>query len=151
LVDSLSYWTFTDVFEENRNGDTVFHDGLGLINYQEIVKPAFHAYRFMNELGDEMLNQETGGIVSRDNETGRVTVVAYNYPPEMKVSLPVTNTPAAANAIDANGSVRELTLDLDHVPAGARLRWRCWIGNIMMGAGLGSDGTTGAADARADS
>ena len=119
LVDSLSYWTFTDVFEENRNGDAVFHGGFGLINYQEIVKPAFHAYRVMNELGDELLKQETGGVVSRDKESGRVTVVAYNYPPEMKVSLPVTNTLAAADAIDACGSARELTLDMDHLPAGA--------------------------------
>jgi xylan 1,4-beta-xylosidase len=119
LVDSLSYWTFTDVFEENRNGDTVFHGGFGLINYQEIVKPAFHAYRFMNELGDELLSHQAGGIVSRDKESGRVTVVAYNYPPEIKVSLPVTNTLAAADAIDASGSARELTLNLDHLPAGA--------------------------------
>jgi len=119
LVDSLSYWTFTDVFEENRNGDTVFHGGFGLINYQEIVKPAFHAYRFMNELGDELLARETGGIISRDKETSRVRVVAYNYPPEIKVSLPVTNALAAADAIDASGSARELTLDLDHLPAGA--------------------------------
>jgi len=103
LVDSLSYWTFTDVFEENRNGDGVFHGGFGMINYQEIVKPAFHAYRFMNELGDELLSHETGGIVSRDKESGRVTVVAYNYPPEIKVSLPVTNALAAADAIDASG------------------------------------------------
>ena len=119
LVDSLCYWTFTDVFEENRSGDAVFHGGFGLINYQEIVKPAFHAYRIMNELGDELLKQETGGVVSRDKESGRVTVVAYNYPPEMKVSLPVTNTLAAADAIDASGSARELTLDMDHLPAGA--------------------------------
>jgi beta-xylosidase len=48
----LTIWTFTDVFEENRTGDTVFHGGFGLINHQKIVKPAFHTYRFMNELGD---------------------------------------------------------------------------------------------------
>jgi xylan 1,4-beta-xylosidase len=73
----------------------------------------------MNELGDELLSHETGGIVSRDKESGRVTVVAYNYPPEMKVSLPVTNALAAADAIDASGSARELTLNLEHLPAGA--------------------------------
>jgi xylan 1,4-beta-xylosidase len=75
LVDSLSYWTFTDVFEENRNTDSIFHGGFGLINYQEIAKPAFHAYRFMNELGDEILSQTTGGIVSRDSKTGRISAL----------------------------------------------------------------------------
>ena len=60
LVNSLSYWVFTDDFEENRNTDSIFHGGFGLINYQQIVKPAFQAYRFMNELGDQTLAQVVG-------------------------------------------------------------------------------------------
>jgi xylan 1,4-beta-xylosidase len=70
LVDSLSYWVFTDVFEENRKTDSIFHGGFGLINYQEIVKPAFHAYRMMNQLGDELLGLQLSagreGFVARD-------------------------------------------------------------------------------------
>jgi beta-xylosidase len=59
-------------------------ESIGLVDplsykYQEIVKPAFHAYRFMNELGDELLSRETGGIISRDRVTSRVTLVGYNY------------------------------------------------------------------------
>lgn len=119
LADSLSYWTFTDVFEENRNTDLIFHRGFGLINYQEIVKPAFHAYRFMNELGDVKLAQTTGAIVTRSSESGHIIAVAYNYPPEMRVSLPVTTTLTAADAIDNSGSAREFTLNIVHLPAGA--------------------------------
>jgi xylan 1,4-beta-xylosidase len=119
LVDSLSYWTFTDVFEENRLTDSIFHGGFGLINYQEIVKPAFHAYRFMNELGDEILFQMPGGIVSRDSKTGRIAAVGYNYPPETKVSLPVTTSQEAADSIDNSGSARDFVLNLDHLPANA--------------------------------
>lgn len=119
LVDSLSYWVFTDVFEENRNTDSVFHGGFGLINYQEIVKPAFHAYRMMNELGDQTLAQVPGGIVTRFSESGRIAVMAYNYSPELKASLPVSNTLQAADAIDNSGSAREFTIDISHLPAGA--------------------------------
>jgi xylan 1,4-beta-xylosidase len=119
LVDSLSYWTFTDVFEENRNTDSIFHGGFGLINYQEIVKPAFHAYRFMNELGDETLTQTTGGIVSRDSKSRLISVVVYNYPPETKVSLPVANTQEAADSIDGSGSSRDLSLNVTRLPANA--------------------------------
>ena len=119
LVDSLAYWTFTDVFEENRNTDSIFHGGFGLINYQEIVKPAFHAYRFMNELGDELLSQTVGGIASRDSKTGHVSIVAYNYPPEIKVSLPVTETQQSADGIDNSGSARSFVLDLSHLSASA--------------------------------
>jgi xylan 1,4-beta-xylosidase len=119
LVDSLSYWVFTDVFEENRNIDSVFHGGFGLINYQEIVKPAFHAYRMMNELGDQFLVRVPGGIVTRFSRTGLISAMAYNYPPEMKASLPVSNTLQAADAIDDSGSARLFTLDLIHLPPGA--------------------------------
>jgi len=119
LVDSLSYWTFTDVFEENRKTDSIFHGGFGLINYQEIPKPAFHAYRFMNELGDELLAQTPGGVVSRDSKTGYITAVFYNYPPEIKVSLPVSDTLAAADQIDSSGSARDLAFNVDHLPANA--------------------------------
>jgi xylan 1,4-beta-xylosidase len=119
LVDSLAYWVFTDVFEENRNTDSVFHGGFGLINYQELVKPAFHAYRFMNALGDQTLVQVPGGIVTRFSGSGRIAAMAYNYSPEMKASLPVSNTQEAADAIDNSGSARAFTLDLSHLPPGA--------------------------------
>ncbi len=119
LVDSLSYWVFTDVFEENRNTDSIFHGGFGLINYQEIIKPAFTAYRFMNDLGDETLTQVIGGIVTRSRVSGHITALAYNYPTEMRASLPVTTTLAAADAIDNSGSARSVTLNLSHLPPGA--------------------------------
>jgi xylan 1,4-beta-xylosidase len=112
LVDSLSYWTFTDVFEENRNTDSVFHGGFGLINYQQIVKPAFHGYRFLNQLGDQLMNRTDGAIVTRDKVSGRIVALAYNYPVEEKVSLPLTNTLAEADELDASGSARELDLEL---------------------------------------
>ncbi len=65
LVDSLAYWTFTDVFEEHGAGDTAFHGGFGLINYQGIVKPAFHAYRFLNQLGEEEIYRANGFLATR--------------------------------------------------------------------------------------
>ncbi len=117
LVDSLSYWVFTDVFEENRETDSIFHGGFGLINYQQIVKPAFHGYRFMNALGDQMLQQVVGGVVTRDSKTGKLTAVAYNYPPEVRITIPLTNTVDEADAIDKQGSPRDFNLKLTGLPA----------------------------------
>jgi xylan 1,4-beta-xylosidase len=119
LVDSLSYWVFTDVFEENRHTDSIFHGGFGLINYQQIVKPAFHAYRMMNQLGDQTLARTVGGLVSSDSKTGKISAVAYNYPAEMKVSLPLTDSVGEADKIDASGSQREFSLTLNHLPPNA--------------------------------
>jgi xylan 1,4-beta-xylosidase len=118
LVDSLSYWVFTDVFEENRKTDSVFHGGFGLINYQEIVKPAFHAYRMMNDLGDQLLEQKEGAVITRDKATQRIIALAYNYPVEEKVSLPTTGSTEAADAIDASGSPRAMDIHLKGLKPG---------------------------------
>ncbi len=119
LVDSLSYWVFTDVFEENRKTDSVFHGSFGLINYQGIVKPAFHGYRFLNRLGDEQLARTDGAIVTRDKASSKITALAYNYPPEEKIALPLTDTVEEADALDAFGSARDLNLRLRGLPPGA--------------------------------
>ena len=84
LVDSLSYWTFTDVFEEKGAGDSVLHGGFGLINYQGIVKPTFHAYRMLNALGDEILHKEDGMIVTRHSSSKKITALLFHYPSERK-------------------------------------------------------------------
>jgi xylan 1,4-beta-xylosidase len=121
LVDSLSYWVFTDVFEEERNTDSVFHGGFGLINYQQIVKPAFHAYRFMNELGDTTLAATPGAIVTRDSHDLHITAVAYNYPAAVKVSLPKSATLDDADKLVATGAPRSLSITITGLPPGASI------------------------------
>ncbi len=54
-AQSMSYWTFTDVFEEGGPGPTPFHGGFGLLNLQGLRKPSFYAYQFLNRLGDTEL------------------------------------------------------------------------------------------------
>jgi xylan 1,4-beta-xylosidase len=119
LVDSLSYWVFTDVFEEERKTDSVFHGGFGLINYQQIVKPAFTAYRFMNDLGDSELARTEGGILTRDSSDRRLSGIFYNYPTEIKVSLPKTATVEEADKIVETGSARALDVTLTGLKPGA--------------------------------
>ncbi len=84
LTNSLSYWAFTDVFEEKGAGDTIWHGGFGLINYQGIVKPTFHGYRMLHALGDEILHREDGVIVTRHSKTKRITTLLFHYPDEIK-------------------------------------------------------------------
>ncbi|MEO7766427.1 MAG: hypothetical protein ABIS01_03335, partial [Ferruginibacter sp.] len=84
LTNSLSYWTFTDVFEEKGAGDTIWHGGFGMINYQGIVKPSFHAYKMLHELGDEILHREEGLIVTRNSNSQKIISLLYHYPAEQK-------------------------------------------------------------------
>jgi len=77
LVDSLGFWTFTDVFEENAAGDTIFHGGFGLINGQGLKKPAFHAYRLLSKLGGEEVAAGDNYIVTRSADA--IQVLLWNY------------------------------------------------------------------------
>ena len=49
-AQAMSYWTFTDIFEEAGPGPAPFHGGFGLMNNQGLCKPSYHAYRFLCEL-----------------------------------------------------------------------------------------------------
>lgn len=95
-ANSVMYWTFTDIFEEKGGGETPFHGGFGMINFQGLVKPSFHAYRMLNRLGDEKLfysspmggSREASLFVSRHSATGKIAAVAFNYPNEFEQAVP---------------------------------------------------------------
>ena len=88
MANSVMYWTFTDIFEEKGGGQSPFHGGFGMINYQGLVKPSFHAYRMLNQLGDERLYYSDPLFVSRHSATGRITALAFNYPDEFEQAVP---------------------------------------------------------------
>ncbi len=68
---SMSYWTFTDIFEEAGPRLTPFHGGFGMLNYQDLPKPAYFAYRFLNRLGDtELKNTDAESFVCTDAKGG---------------------------------------------------------------------------------
>ena len=117
LVDSLSYWTFTDVFEEAGGGDAAFHGGFGMINYRGIVKPSFHAYRFLHALGDEILSQAPGVIATRHSASGKITALAYHYPPEVRKTVPASfDAPNVAQQILATGEPTDFALEISNLP-----------------------------------
>ncbi len=88
LANSVMYWTFTDIFEEKGGGQTPFHGGFGMLTFQGVPKPSFHAYRMLNQLGDEKLFYEEPLFVSRHSGDGRITAVAFNYPKEFEAAVP---------------------------------------------------------------
>jgi xylan 1,4-beta-xylosidase len=112
LVDSLAYWVFTDVFEESAAGDTIFHGGFGLINFQGVVKPTFHAYRFLHALGDEEIGRSEGAIATREVASQTIRLLAYHYPPELREAPPLGNSPAAAEKILGIGQPRQLLIEI---------------------------------------
>src|SRR5436305_1130261 len=55
LVDIMSYWTFSDVFEEQGVVKTPFYGGFGIIAAGGLPKPAFNAFKILQLLGDRRL------------------------------------------------------------------------------------------------
>ncbi|MDD3079901.1 MAG: glycoside hydrolase [Paludibacter sp.] len=78
-ANSMSYWTFTDIFEEAGPRFTSFHGGFGLLNLQGINKPAFYAYKFMNQLGNmELQNNDSCSWICKDQK-GNIQILFWNF------------------------------------------------------------------------
>jgi xylan 1,4-beta-xylosidase len=54
-VDAYSWWTFSDIFEENYFPSVPFHGGFGLLNLHGIAKPVYRAFELLHGVGDRML------------------------------------------------------------------------------------------------
>jgi xylan 1,4-beta-xylosidase len=57
-VQGYSYWTFSDIFDENYFCSIPFHGGFGLMTIHGIPKPAYRAYELLHRLGKELLTVE---------------------------------------------------------------------------------------------
>ena len=78
-AQSMSYWTFTDIFEEAGPRMTPFHGGFGLLNYQDLPKPAFFAFQFLHRLGDtELVCGDPAAWVCTDR-AGGVQALFWDY------------------------------------------------------------------------
>src|SRR3954471_10506149 len=58
LTKAHSYWTFSDIFEENYFPSVPFHGGFGLMNIHGIPKPAYRAYEILRSMGTETVPVE---------------------------------------------------------------------------------------------
>ena len=75
-ADSFSYWTFSDMFEEEGVPTTLFHGGFGLLTHRQIKKPIFHLYAFAARLGDRVITRGPDHLITTD-ATGRIAVLAW--------------------------------------------------------------------------
>ncbi len=80
-VAGMSYWTYSDQFEENGPVPSPFHGGFGLLNAQGLPKPAFYAYRFLNQLGPTRLACADPGVRAARDAAGNVQVLLWDYAP----------------------------------------------------------------------
>lgn len=78
-AESFSYWTFSDVFEEEDIPKSLLHGGFGLMAYHMLKKPTYYLYEFFNQLGKEVLHEEDGIFVTK-REDGSLAILLWNEP-----------------------------------------------------------------------
>ena len=115
-IATMSYWVFTDIFEENGPGMTPFHGGFGLLNEQGIKKPAFFAYQFLNRLGaTELQNADAASWICRDDHGG-AQVLLWDLT-DMTDGGQIAN-PTAFRKLAAPKQKGNVLVSLANVPAG---------------------------------
>ncbi len=78
LVDEMSYWSFSDVFEEQGVVKKPFYGGYGLIAAGSIPKPAFTAFRLLHQLGHERIALDSDSALATRASDGSLVVAVWN-------------------------------------------------------------------------
>ncbi len=73
-VDIMSYWTFSDVFEEQGVIKTPFYGGYGTRRGSGIPKPAFHAFAVLHDLGDERIAASENDVLVTRRKNGALAI-----------------------------------------------------------------------------
>ena len=85
LVQSMSYWTFSDLFEEPGPPDAAFHGGFGMMTRDGLRKPVWFAYKYLAALrGRELPSSDPDCWAA--TESGSVRAVIWDWRnPDQKI------------------------------------------------------------------
>ena len=113
LLESLAYWAFSDVFEEQGVVRSSFYGGFGLIAAEHIPKPALHIFALLHKLGDRRIAISSESALATMSRGGALVLALYNYAPPVgsgdKYTLPTSSA----------GPDKIFTIDFKNVAADA--------------------------------
>ncbi|GAC1428357.1 MAG: cellulase family glycosylhydrolase [Terriglobales bacterium] len=107
LVNEMSYWTFSDVFEEQGIVKQPFYGGYGLIAAGNIPKPAFNAFKLLHLLGDQRIELDSDSALVTKRKDGSLVIALWNLV-----------------ASEGNGPAKTMTLELKNAKAMTASIWR---------------------------
>src|ERR1700678_3557008 len=107
LVEIMSFWTFSDVFEENAPKNDPFDGGVGLVALGGIKKPSYTAFALLHKLGSERIveGSDPGNILVTRERDGSLAIAAWNLVDP-----------------DKKGPERRLEFEINGVPPNSRVR-----------------------------
>jgi xylan 1,4-beta-xylosidase len=101
LAQGMSYWTYSDLFEESGPPPSPFHGGFGLLNREGIRKPAFFAYKYLHALqGASIATSDAQAMLATDR--GNLTAVLWDF--EQPVQT-VSNRPFYTKVVPAHDAI----------------------------------------------
>lgn len=77
-VDMMSFWTFSDVFEEGGPEERPFLGMFGLRAMYGINKPSFYDFGLLHQLGDRRLANEAKDVIVTKAVDGSLAIAAWN-------------------------------------------------------------------------
>ena len=78
-LDLWSWWTFSDIFEEQWMQSSPFHNGFGMMTVQGIRKPIWRGFQLLAGAGMQRL--PVSGNVAPSNKASTISVLATMGPP----------------------------------------------------------------------
>jgi xylan 1,4-beta-xylosidase len=113
LTQMMSYWTFSDVFEEQGVVKTPFYGGFGLLAERAIPKPAFNAFALLHKLGDTRLDVNSSFALVTRRKDGTLAITLWNMLLPGEAVTPKTVTLHFKGA-SPRASVHVTVVDQDH-------------------------------------
>jgi len=124
MVEAMSYWTFSDVFEEQGVIRTPFYGGFGILAEHGIAKPAFHAFTMLHLLGDRRIHvsSQSDDVLATTSASGTLAIALWNYAPPFGEGAsytppPATPPPARTIKLSLKGVAPDATVQLWQVDA----------------------------------
>ena len=79
LTFMMSYWTFSDVFEEQGIVKRPYYGGFGLIAERGIPKAAYRAFELLHRLGNRRIESNAEDALITTRPDGTLVIALWNY------------------------------------------------------------------------
>jgi xylan 1,4-beta-xylosidase len=113
LTNMMSYWTFSDVFEEQGVVKTPFYGGFGLLAERSIPKAAFNDFALLHQLGDVRLDVNSDSALATRRKDGSLAIAVWNLFLPEEAGSPKTVT-LQFKDLSGTPSARVTIVDAEH-------------------------------------
>jgi xylan 1,4-beta-xylosidase len=81
LTENLSYWTFSNVFEEGGPASQFYNGTFGMIGQRGVARPSLHAMTLAHRLGEKRLSATDGPVLATQRADGSRAILGWNLLP----------------------------------------------------------------------